>query len=74
MNQNDKITCSICNTEIDEDAGDTQGYLGMLPVAFCVWCMSSLTDMVIQIHGFDDIDILKEKIADIEQDLYESKQ
>ncbi len=50
--------CSICDSEIDEDTGDVIGYFGISPVAFCVWCMSSMTDMVIQLNGFDDIDML----------------
>ena len=40
--------CSICNGEIDLDAGDIQGYFGIAPVSFCVWCYSSILDMVKQ--------------------------
>ena len=58
--------CNICDSEIEEDNGDVVGYFGICPVAFCVWCMSSMTDMVIQCQGFDDIDILKERIKDLE--------
>ena len=58
--------CNICDSEIEEDNGDVIGYFGISPVAFCVWCMSSMTDMVIQCQGFDDIDILKERIKDLE--------
>ena len=58
--------CSICDSPIEEDNGDVIGYFGISPVAFCVWCMSSMTDMVIQCQGFDDIDILKERIKDLE--------
>ena len=54
--------CNICNAEIDVHSGDINGYFGMLPVSFCVWCMSSMTDMVIQMNGFDDIEMLKERI------------
>jgi len=61
--------CSICDSEIDEDAGDIKGYFGISTVAFCVWCYSSLTDMVIQLNGFDDIDTLKERIEEIKNDL-----
>ena len=60
--------CNICDSEIEEDNGDVVGYFGMCPVAFCVWCMSSMTDMVIQCQGFDDIDILKERIKELEED------
>ena len=63
---NDK--CSICDSDIEEDNGDIKGCFGISPVAFCVWCMSSLTDMVIQLNGFDDIDMLKERIQTIMED------
>ena len=63
---NDK--CSICDSEIEEDNGDIKGYFGICPVAFCVWCLSSMTDMVIQLNGFDDKDILEERIQMIKED------
>ena len=59
--------CNICDSEIEEDNGDVIGYFGISPVAFCVWCMSSMTDMVIQCQGFDDIDTLKERIEELEE-------
>ena len=52
---NDK--CSICDSEIDEDCGDIKGYFGISPVAFCVWCFSSMTDMVMQLNGIDEDEI-----------------
>ena len=58
--------CNICDSEIEEDNGDVIGYFGICPIAFCVWCYSSMTDMVIQINDFDDIDTLKERIKDLE--------
>ena len=60
--------CNICDSEIEEDNGDVVGYFGMCPVAFCVWCMSSMTDMVIQCQGFDDIDTLQERINDLKKE------
>ena len=60
--------CNICDSEIEEDNGDIVGYFGICPVAFCVWCMSSMTDMVIQCQGFDDIDTLQERINDLKQE------
>ena len=60
--------CNICNSEIDEEAGDIVGYFGISPVSFCVWCYSSLTDMVIQMQGFDDIETLQERIDNIKED------
>ena len=58
--------CSICSSKIEEDNGDVVGSFGITSVAFCVWCLSSITDMVIQLNGFDDINTLKERIKDIE--------
>ena len=54
--------CNICSATIDEQVGDINGYFGILPISFCVWCMSSMTDMVIQMNGFNDIDMLEERI------------
>ena len=64
----DMVECRTCGSPIDEEQGDIRGYFGILPMAFCVWCMSSLTDMVIQMNGFNDIDTLEERIADLEHD------
>ena len=60
--------CNICDSEIEEDNGDIIGQFGISPVAFCVWCVSSMTDMVVQLQGFDDIDTLKERIEDLKED------
>ena len=46
--------CSICDSDIEEDNGNIIGYFGITPVAFCVWCFSSLTDMVMQLNGIED--------------------
>ena len=45
--------CSICDSEIEEDNGDIVGNFGISPVAFCVWCLSSITDMVYKINGIE---------------------
>ena len=60
--------CNICDSEIEQDNGDIIGQFGICPVAFCVWCLSSMTDMVIQLQGFDDIDTLKERIGDLKNE------
>ena len=65
--QND-LNCNICDSGIEEDNGEIIGNFGISPVAFCVWCYSSMIDMVIQMQGFDDIDILKERIRNLEED------
>ena len=67
------MNCNICDSDIEEDNGDVIGNFGICPVAFCVWCVSSMTDMVIQLQGFDDIDMLEERIAELkEEENYES--
>ena len=60
--------CNICRAPIDEEQGDIIGYFGICPVSFCVWCMSSMTDMVIQRNGFDDIETLEERINDLKDE------
>jgi hypothetical protein len=44
-----KDICSICDSEYDEDEGGIQGHFGIMPVTFCVWCYSSIVDMVSQL-------------------------
>jgi len=39
-------TCSTCECEFDLDEGGTMGEFGILPVAFCPTCLSSVFDMV----------------------------
>ena len=68
------MNCNICESEIEEDNGDVIGSFGICPVAFCVWCMSSMTDMIIQLQGFNDIDTLEERISELkEEENYESR-
>ena len=69
------MNCNICDSEIEEDNGDIVGQFGISPVSFCVWCVSSMTDMVIQLNSFDDIDTLQDRINDLKEEQYaEQKQ
>jgi len=61
------LNCNVCDAPMEDDGGIV-GEFGILPVAFCCWCSSSMTDMVIQMQGFDDIDMLKERIKELEED------
>ena len=61
--------CNICDSPIEEDNGDIVGSFGICPVAFCGWCLSSMTDMVIKLHGFNEIETLEERIQDLKNDL-----
>jgi hypothetical protein len=60
--------CNICDSKIDQDSGDVVGEFGISPVAFCVWCYSSMTDMVVQLNGFNDIDMLQERINELREE------
>ena len=43
--------CSNCDSDFDADAeGGIGGYFGVVPVQFCVWCLSSLHDMAIALE------------------------
>ena len=61
-----ELECSICNSPIEDDEGIV-GEFGICPVQFCCWCYSSITDMVIQIQGFDDVELLQERIDNIKK-------
>ena len=65
------MKCNICDSDIEEDNGDVVGYFGIYPVSFCVWCMSSMTDMIIQTQGYNDIDTLQEKINELREEQHE---
>ena len=44
-----RLTCSICDSPIDLDGeGGIAGNFGIRPIAFCVWCHTSIVDMVTQ--------------------------
>ena len=46
-----KEICSVCERDFDLDAeGGTKGEFGILPVAFCPTCLSSIHDMVDQFN------------------------
>jgi hypothetical protein len=44
----DEHKCNVCSCEFTEDEGGTLGYFGILPVAFCPTCYSSMYDMIKQ--------------------------
>jgi hypothetical protein len=48
--------CSVCSCEFTEDEGGLLGYFGMLPVAFCPFCFSSMCDMVDQLSMDEDLE------------------
>jgi hypothetical protein len=49
--------CTVCSCEFSDDEGGIQGFFGILPVAFCPTCYSSIYDMVQQdMEYMDDLD------------------
>ena len=42
--------CSICQCDFTDDEGGIQGYIGILPVAFCPTCYAGIFDMVEQLN------------------------
>jgi hypothetical protein len=40
--------CNVCSCEFTTDEGGILGFFGILPVAFCTTCYSSMADMVKQ--------------------------
>jgi hypothetical protein len=48
--------CNVCSCEFAEDEGGVLGYFGILPVAFCPNCYSSMVDMVTQDLGIEESD------------------
>jgi hypothetical protein len=42
--------CNVCQCDFTDDEGGVQGYLGILPVAFCPTCFAGLCDMVEQVN------------------------
>jgi hypothetical protein len=40
--------CNVCSCEFSDEEGGVLGYFGILPVAFCPMCFSSICDMVEQ--------------------------
>lgn len=44
----DEHKCNVCSCTFTDDEGGVQGYFGILPVAFCPTCYSSMYDMVQQ--------------------------
>ena len=64
---NAEIKCDLCSTDIDEE-NDVVCNFGMHQTAFCVWCYSSLIEMVIELNGFNDIAMLEERIKILKDD------
>lgn len=54
--------CSICSTEFDDSEWGIMGWLGILPVSFCVNCMTGIYNMVFSMTTVDELQsVLEEK-------------
>jgi hypothetical protein len=57
--------CSVCSTEFEEEEWGTMGWLGILPVSFCVTCTTGIYNMVLQSLDVEEVEmILEEKRAE----------
>lgn len=50
--------CNVCGCGFTSDAGGILGHFGMLPVAFCPTCLTSMVDMVQQNFALREEDFL----------------
>ena len=41
-----RYTCSTCACEFTDGEGGAVGHFGIIPVAFCPYCLSSIHEMV----------------------------
>jgi hypothetical protein len=57
--------CNICSCDYTDDEGGVEGYLGILPVAFCPTCFASVCDMVEQLNGRDWEGLTMEELREI---------
>ena len=55
--------CSVCQCEFSDDEGGIQGYLGIIPVAFCPTCYAGIFDMVEQLDDREWEDLTDEEVA-----------
>jgi hypothetical protein len=55
--------CNVCQCDFTDDEGGVQGYLGILPVAFCPTCFAGLCDMVEQLNDREWEDLTDEEVA-----------
>lgn len=55
------MVCTICDGPFDIDQeGGRNGYIGILPVSFCVTCFAGIMDFAEQEMAFYDEDYLLE--------------
>lgn len=42
--------CTICESDLTEETEVIRGEIGIIPVKFCVWCLTGLLDMAEQLN------------------------
>ena len=57
--------CNVCQCDFTDDEGGVQGYLGILPVAFCPTCFAGLCDMVGQLNEREWEGLTDEEIEEL---------
>jgi hypothetical protein len=51
MSEQQTLECNVCSCEFDlEGEGGIAGDFGIIPVAFCPTCLTSMVDMVHQMY------------------------
>ena len=61
--------CNVCQCDFTDDEGGIQGYLGILPVAFCPTCFAGLCDMVEQMNDREWEGLTDEEIAELHHEI-----
>ena len=56
--------CSVCQCDFTDDEGGIQGYLGIIPVAFCPTCYAGIFDMVEQLEDREWVGLTDEELSD----------
>jgi len=59
--------CNVCQCDFTDDEGGIQGYLGILPVAFCPTCFAGLCDMVEQLNDREWEGLTDEEMLTLEE-------
>ena len=54
--------CSVCQCDFTDDEGGIQGYLGIIPVAFCPTCYAGIFDMVEQLEEREWVELTDDEI------------
>jgi hypothetical protein len=62
--------CNVCQCDFTDDEGGVQGYLGILPVAFCPTCFAGLCDMVEQLNDREWEGLTEEEIVALDLSNY----